>query len=407
VSTSRGRRSRRRWPTALAFGCILLVLAVVGAGSAATQAPPSPVVTLERTDLVGGAPVPVTLWFTGGETATIADVWLIFVGPDFLALREPSGAATAKPLGPYIGAGPIRLELATVGPLREGRFTLAFGIRYAFGGSSNTHAVVVEKTVEIGRLGVGSIGGVPLQFAAYLLPGLIAVMVVRMCRVGWAQHLQALELGAISFLLSMLLLVSVERLTAAGWGFASLDIVTLGIGGALLGLGLALPRLLGQAAGFVTRRRQERAAANLVAVDDDFVTAVAKAFRQKRHAETGKAVRVETTSGAIFAGSVAADTADGGLLLLGWQKLTAEPDQGWCELVERCDWPTLADRIDQRHRNAPLDLQDYNLVRRWGGDNWEPAGARELFAAAAVKSVESIDFAELGLTGSGFPIALE
>ena len=384
-----------------------MVLAIAGAGTGATQTPPSPVVTLAQTDLVGGAPVPVTLWFTGGDTATVADAWITFVGPDFLALREPAAAATAAPLGPYSGAGPISLQLVTAGPIREGRFTLAFGVRYAFGESSETHAVVVEKTVEIGRLGIGSIAGVPLQFAAYLLPGLIAVMVIRMLGVGWAKHLQALELGAISFLLSMLVLVSGERLTAAGWGFVSLDIVTLGLAGALFGFVIAIPRLVRLAADSFTRRRQARAAANLVAIEDDFVTAVAKAFRQQRYAETGKAVQVTTTSGAVFAGSVAAKTADGRLVLLGWQKLTAAPDQGWRELVTRGEWRTLAECIDQRHRRAPLDLQDLNLVRRREGDHWESAGDRELFAAAAVKSVESIDFAELELTGSGFPIEFD
>ena len=401
---------RRKITRALGWALGLLLLGAAGIGSAQAPPPPTPIITLERSDLIGGVPVPVTLWFIGRDAQSVAEVLVTFRGPDFIALRGPSAAAAPATLGPFEGSGPFPLALTTEGPLREGRFTLAFGIRYTVEGSPATHAAVIEKAVEVGLLGVGSVAGVPLQFAAYLLPGLIAVMVIRVLKVGWSQQLQALELAAISFLLSMLLLVVAERLAAwpavAAWGHGSIDILVLGIGGALVGLALSTPKLIRSLHDWLARKGEERAAADLTAVDDDFATIVGKAFRQSRYAASGKAVLVRTNGGETFAGSVAARAAGGGIVLLGWQKLKEPPDPALQRLAAAGDWPTLATRLDQRQRHRKLALEPYNQVRREADDDWLPAGERETFAEADVKSVELVDFAKLGLAGSGFPIEL-
>jgi hypothetical protein len=62
------------------------------------------------------------------------------------------------------------MSLHAEGKVQEGKATLLFSVAYT---DNRPHVANIEKTVDVGVLGIGSISGVPVQLAILVLPGLI------------------------------------------------------------------------------------------------------------------------------------------------------------------------------------------------------------------------------------------
>jgi hypothetical protein len=140
----------------------------------------TPSVVLESDEILEGQMVPVRIYFSDALDAQALDqICVRLFGPKFLKLEAVdialgSGKCEAWPnasvLGPFKGDRPVSMSLHAEGKVQEGKATLLFSVAYT---DNRPHVANIEKTVDVGVLGIGSISGVPVQLAILVLPGLI------------------------------------------------------------------------------------------------------------------------------------------------------------------------------------------------------------------------------------------
>jgi hypothetical protein len=380
-------------PRVLARAAVAVLLLATGAEGEAAEAPapPAPHLALERAEIVGTVPVPLTLWFTGERADTVAGVCIRMTGPGFLALRPapgqptaPGACAGAAALGPFAGAGPIRLELAAVEAVTEGKVNLAFAVDWAAAGVA-ARRVVVEKTVEIGVLGTGAVAGLPLQLTAYVLPGLLLLITARLLGAGWAAGLGSLEQGTIAFLTSVGLVTATTALAGAvgmvrlaGPGMSVGKLVAGAVLGVIVGGALAgIAALLRWQAAASDRAAAARAAL-LIARDDGFATAARKALEQAGDKfDSRREALVRVRASATYAGSMAAEGTDGERVLLGWQRVTVTDPTIHGELMALANanrFVELARRIEALIAADPAAIGDENAVQKVAENGDETTG---------------------------------
>ncbi len=187
-------------------------------------------IALHANSIVANGSIPGKLWLANSSAQPLAGATLHFDGPTPLQLTavvctESSGAEppfdeSSPDNGPKTGPGQRlrptaasekpreipatagRFALGAVGPtaalscdfsvradseVQEGDFRALFTVVYEWetpDGARATSFVLAKERITVGVFGTDSIGGVSLRLAAYVIPGLLFLMVLRL---GWAR----------------------------------------------------------------------------------------------------------------------------------------------------------------------------------------------------------------------------
>jgi hypothetical protein len=344
----------------LPFG--LLALGALGlAGLAAEEGKPSMTVIVERGEILAGQAIGLHLWIENPTGARMTDIRVRYAGPDFLAIgtvdpqgvcrtdddgsiavgaqpEEPvkqGGAVRLAPLGPgAVLDPPARLCLQANSKVEERDLSVGFGVAYRLekDGQAVPGVLIVEKELSVGLFGTGSVGGVSLRLAAFIVPGLLFMMILRLGGLPLVGNLSATEVATLSVLVSVLLFLATDLIpqidsTFAGIGsavsaaqFLILCAAAIVIGGLLVLIHLAIKAAKARKQESLSRAQE----ALLVKDADDDATVFDKALKgagddfrpwivRTRNPATG----VEET----FAGSLTAPRSGGGVVLLGWFEL--------------------------------------------------------------------------------------
>ena len=345
------------------FGALAALLALAAAARASDTAAATPMVTLDSAEAASGATVSAQLWFVGAAADAVRNVCVRVIVPQWIELQKPDppsvgtpgsknapAAAPSEPCdsseqGPFSGAGPIEMRLKVKDSVSEGAYSIAFATHYETLDDAKAvvrHYALLEKPITLGVFGANSIAGLPLQLASLALPGLLGIVLMRLCGSKlWDALSGAAEKASATVLLS---LIAVWALEHSGWsavsasGMSRFKLFASAIVGLSIGtVAMAVERgWLAIAARFSTRsadrerRRLERVL--IVTATDSFPAMAAKAIRAKcalaRKAEAQGQTDWDIPIGAIddgktYLGSIVAPTIDDGLVLLGWGKVTA------------------------------------------------------------------------------------
>jgi len=345
------------------FGALAALLALAAAARASDTTAATPTVTLDSVEAASGATVSAQLWFVGAAADAVRNVCVRVIVPQWLELQRPdassvgtpdsknaSAAAPSAPCdpseqGPFSGAGPIEMRLRVKDSVSEGAYSIAFATHYET--LNDAKAVVrryalLEKPITLGVFGANSIAGLPLQLASLALPGLLGIVLLRLCGSKlWDALSGAAEKASATVLLS---LIAVWALEHSGWSAVSASgmsrfklfasaIVGLPIGAVVMAAErgwLALAARFSTRSADRERRRLERVL--IVTATDSFPAMVAKAIRAKCASARKAEAQVQADwdiptvvidDGKTYLGSIAAPTIDDGLVLLGWGKVAA------------------------------------------------------------------------------------
>lgn len=321
---------------------VLCVLGGVGPNIAMPQASPGkPAVTLviEHDEILAGQSVGLHVWIENPTDAQLQDVRFGYAGPRFLHIGtyqssgnpatctiNPGGVIRLDPIQPRSTQGaPLPLCLQADPAVDERDASLAFSTSYTVlqNGQSKPGVVVVEKKLSVGLFGTESVGGVSLRLAAYVMPGVLFMMILRLGGFPLVDKLGAPEVAALSVLGSILLFpvaAVVSRINLTFEGIASAVSATLFVAlcviAAVISLAMVAIHRLCEA------RRLRKQKELLVELTDNDATALQKALRQ---ASTDPLpVTVITNQQKRYVGSLMAPTSSGGVALLGWFQLRTE-----------------------------------------------------------------------------------
>lgn len=366
-----------------------------GAGGQAAPALRVPTVVLERSEILAGESVAVRLVFADPTAPPpVTQLCVQLLGPSFLTLEgpqpDPSGSPCApKALGPFRVDGPLQFSLRAGSQLREGKVTVVFDLAFDEG---RTRRVGVEKILDVGVLGIGSISGVPLQLAVLILPGVAALGVARVLGVAWVGSLQTLETAALAFGISAILASCFDLLVSVP--SSALRVLLL------IGIGAILGGAFRIASSRAKQREAKAAAAALEAATvserDELGPAVAKALRlNAAQLDPSLSTVVRLQDGRQFEGSLSAPTRTGGLAILGWCRV--EASTGAKADMDRAiaggDWNTLGARLASALAAKEARVELLERVRVYDSQQQPVDPAR-----AAILRVEADDVLEQART---------
>lgn len=329
------------------FLCLLGLCGVGPAARAEDQSKPAMTIVLERGDLLAGETISLYLWIENPTSAPMTDLRFRYAGPDFVnigtfdadgkcsvatnaALKKDAKSAVEQasviPLGSLQPGSvldpPPRLCLQAKAKVEERDLSLGFSITYTLlkNGQPTSGFLVAEKKLSVGLFGTESVSGVSLRLAAYLVPGLLFMTILRLGGFPWLEKLAGSEVATLSILVSVFLFLIAAFVP-------SFDLTFGGVGSAVsatLFLALCIAAILISGLMVLIHRwiklaQERKHKALLVETTDNDVMAFEKALR----GASGELlpVTVVTEGQQRFVGSLIAPTSSGGVALLGWFQL--------------------------------------------------------------------------------------
>lgn len=327
----------------IGFLCGISLLSPGQARAAQTALPGPPPdlkveVTLDRTDLQPGDPIAVTIRVDPLISAQLSTLQVELAGPRFIGLapvdplRQTVRASSGGQPIDLIQPGPqhrnvFHLKLYSADEIREGEIDLVF-LFYSTWSSGQTSFASVDRRIQLNLFGTDSVSGVPLQLAAFVLPGLLALGLLALFRfkplvdLNWS--LQAfLSVGT-----SLVLALLSWQIFPAGtpMGMSRKRLVYLCLTGAAIGLLLIVGRKL----------RNRYRESHFVLPNEDSATVLLKALKyHRKKVVNGTPVCARLGQNTLL-GSVAMPRADGEQVLYGWFEVdVAGAPRPWA-----ADWKT-------------------------------------------------------------------
>lgn len=332
---------------------LLLLLSLLGlcglgsAGLAEDQRKPAMTIIIERGELLAGETVGLHVWIENPTSAQMTDVRFHYAGPAFLKFGrfksdteakkdteaekdskakkkcapKETGEISLDTIAPGSAlADPLPLCLQAELAVEERDLNLGFSVTYKLvkGSEKTLGFLVTEKKLSVGLFGTESVGGVSLRLAAYVVPGLLFLIILRVFGFPWLQDLKGPEVATLSVLVSVLLFFGAARVPHFGltfWGLGSavsavLFLVLCAAAIVISGLMILTHRLIKKLLWVGTR--------------DDETIALRKALRRAKG--DLRPVTVTTQENKTFVGSLMVPTTNEGVALLGWFELRPPQD---------------------------------------------------------------------------------
>ena len=240
--------------------------------------------------------------------------------------HQRSGEVSLQSIRPGSALYPPLLCLQAELEVEERDLNLGFSVTYKLvkGGKETPGSLVAEKKLSIGLFGTESVGGVSLRLAAYVVPGLLLMMILRLGGFPWLDKLGGTEVATLSLLVSVFLFVVAAYIPHFHFMFA-------GIGSSVsssLFSSVAMAIALGLVMVLIHRwlkahAEGKRQALVAQAADKDTVI-FEKALRGA--ADKFQPITVITRNQEKFVGSLMAPTSSGGIALVGWFALELAAD---------------------------------------------------------------------------------
>jgi len=348
------------WSIAAFFPAVLFP---AFASAADDHSKPTLNVVVERNELLAGQTIGVTVWVQNPTDSPVKDMRMRLTGPDFVAMgrTDPSQSGADRcmvptPIGPLVLGDvaplsvldpPAALCLRAADSVAERDINLAFSLTYRLDKAPKpeTGVIVVEKKLSVGLFGTESVAGVSLRLAAYVVPGLLLLLILRLAKVPGFSALQTAESATLSVLISVLLNLVPQGLTKIGprfvlgafdTGVSAWQFLIVCAAAVILGIIVAILRGIIVGVRAIVRRRRDRQ--RIVLPGDDPVTVLAKGLLS-----TGDPVPVTVLASnqSKYVGSVVAPTADGGGALVGWFELHPTDDVATALQTSLAQWKFL------------------------------------------------------------------
>lgn len=363
-------------------------------------------VVLDSHEVRPGGAVGVDLWITNDSPVRAEALELRAAGTRFMHLArqaEDCGEASeAIDLGPAEGRSAVHrtLALCVGSEVVERDATLHFVLRSTWktSGADDARASahqVVEVPVEVRLLGV-ELPGVPVGLAALLIPGLLAVMILRTFGFPGVGGLDGSEKGVVGVGVSMLLVwlvaVAWPPKAAGTMSFTRFVVVCL-----LAALIAALLLLIHRG---LLRHRRRREAARLVQPGDDERTVLRKLLALAPEFAP-RSYEVTDATGTTWLGALQGTRSDGAVVLLAWFEVRTMDAKLRAELAPLFAARRLGEALRRAEEaQAEIALRD-GLRRRTREGEEETALERQDFALEptppTVQRTEPISGKELPL----------
>ena len=338
---------------------------------------------LEDSQIRPGSTSAVDLWITNASKIPVVDAELLMTSAHFLTLADGTndcvhGLRTFE-IGPVAANATLHRTLALcVGrEVSELNTNLRVFLRYAWttsdaGVTASAHQAV-ELPVRVRLLGV-QLPGVPVGLAAVLIPGLLALMVLKLFGFPGVDRLDAGERGVIGVGISVLL----AWLLALTWPPSGLDVMSPDRFVVLCFLAAVVALALILADRSLRRRKQRRRKARLVQPGDDAITALAKLLASEAGLVPGS-VEVTDSEGTTWIGALHGERSDGAVVLLGWFEIRTDDVDLRAELSPMIDKGELSQALRRATTaKATVALRD-GLRKRTADSEEETAENRQDF----------------------------
>lgn len=306
----------------IAIMVVLLCLAVQARAADA----PTPVLTLDTASALPGGKFAVKLWFVGEQVDKVSNVRVSMTGSDWVSMQPNPSASLQAPW-------PASLTLDVTNSVAEGTSTLVFAIHYDVaqdGGKVVAHDAVIQKPIELGLLGTGSIEGLPLQLVSLIIPGLFGVVILRLRNSKlWEVLSGAAEKAGGGLLLSLaalwLLQVVAPHTHSAALmspGMSRMKLAAAAVAGCLIAAVLILCE--SAVLGLCAARKRRREQASRLQPGDSFAVAAAKAIDALCTASDAEKANwvtptvAELPGGKKLIGSTVVRNSDDRMVLIGW-----------------------------------------------------------------------------------------
>jgi hypothetical protein len=322
------------------------------------------------------------VWLRNEKDLLLVEAKLHTTAPPFLSTHDAPCSDKSRPAitGGSLELGPIPPASTTTRRLcmrskaiTPGDFNLVFTVAYAWdrNGKRQDSFVTIEKPLKVRLFGSDSIAGIPLNLAAFIVPGLVFWLVLSHLGVPWAVAGVALgDRMVYSLLISILLLLIVgdwmkliDLEAAIGTAkFATLALVGLGAGLVVAGLHHAVSWVQR----FLERSRYIRS-------DDDLYTKLEKLLAANRDYQHPKAtVKVTENGSRKYVGTLAA-TMGGKVWLAGSFRLVLPAGGGKIASGIKKDYQAgnLA-KVVHAARRHKLQITVRNLIQEARDTDLEP-----------------------------------
>ncbi|HEY0526604.1 MAG TPA: hypothetical protein VGD08_24640 [Stellaceae bacterium] len=407
--------------------CLLACCAFSSIAAAADPPKPSLTVVPDQSALLAGQWIGLNVWIDNPTDHPITDLRLRLNAPDFIGLGDPvksqDGHADCRDTGPVVPFDPIpanstldpprRLCLKAANWVEEQDVNVAFSLVYATtDGAKPQHGVLlVEKKLSIGLFGTDTVAGVSLRLAAYFLPGLFMLMILRVRGIG---NLSGTESAAVSIVISVAVLWFVSQFLPQLKIFQDLKFLQhpKGISAELFLIVSLICAAFGlMVAGghaLVAWLRRHMKEARLIATTDEPAEALAKALRQKKTKPGSTPVMLLKRDEIRYAASLWAEADNGDTILLGWFKVrTPDNAKVHARMVKLLSGKKLR-RLIALARRKNIAIEESNAVRTRvpAKGEWEPAAS--VIVRVPKEEVDQITqepIADLGVTDP--PIRIE
>lgn len=206
----------------------------------------------------------------------------------------------------------------------EGKFNLSFvsEVRWKRDSAPQASYVVVEKTVDVGLLGTETVSGVSLSLLAFVLPGLLAFILLPLLKVPGTTGLGTAEKAALSVIASCLLIALMARFwpteTVRGMSVPRLLL--------LCATAVALALLSGLVTWVVRLLVEANRAQGIALATDREGQLLSRVFARSGDARAFRNVWVRKADGTELLGSALVPMADG-FMLIGWFQIDPGADQ--------------------------------------------------------------------------------
>jgi hypothetical protein len=367
---------------------LLLLLGLLGlcglgtAGLADGSTKPAMTIIMERGELLENQTTSLTVWIENPTDARMTDIHFSYAGPKFLQIGtfapdNKTCAVVSKDID--FGAiepgsalqPPRRLCLQAGSPIDERDESLGFSVAYTLvkDGKATSGFVVAEKKLSVGLFGTESIGGVSLRLAAYVIPGLLFMMILRLGGFPWSEQLGGTEVATLSVLVSVFLFVVAGFIPHIPFAFTGIgSSVSTDSFLTLCAMAVAVSLVMVLIYRALKACAERRRKALLVDVVDNDATVFRKALRGAT--ADLRPVTVVTRNQERFVGSLMAPTSSGGVALVGWFELRlAEADPRRQQFEPLIAGNRLSEALDLADQQQPAIVpQLRNAVRTLADD---------------------------------------
>jgi hypothetical protein len=261
--------------------------------------------------------------------------------------------------------------MRSAGTIFPGDFNIVFTVAYGWDHESKRYHsfVTVEKPLKARVLGSESIAGIPLNLAAFIVPGLLFWLVLSHAGVSWAVGNIALgDRMVYSLLVSVFLLMIGDwmKLVDADAAIGTARLASLGLAGAGAGLFVAS---LHHGVRWLVRTRKK---ASYIKESDDIHTKLTKLLKANaiyRHPRA--TVRIAENGVHEYLGSLAAEMG-GTVWLAGWFRLVLPSDDGLAAAIQADYKAGQLRRVLQTARRHGLQVTPRDLIREVSQDGQQP-----------------------------------